>query len=134
MQHPQDIKIRTAVLGESERCQRIEEREAWYEGSAYETGPLAHGRNYEWEEEFYPDRSGPDGGKVRIPLEERKPIQYNVAAHIVDTSVGWLAGEEHWPAINCEDKVTADWISALADNVQLAERQGRLGGGHLQDR
>lgn len=120
-----DFKIRNAVIGELPRTQQLDLLEAWYNGRAYSVGLNA--REYAWEEEFVPDAVGPDGGKVRIPFDHRRPYQYNLAAYIVDTSTAWLCGSRRFPTISVEqeneagedDSSTGDWIGALREATNL---------------
>lgn len=107
----QEAAIRMAVIGELPRVQAIDTLEAWYNGCAYSVGLYA--RPYAWEQEI-----GSDG--KRIPLEQRRPVQMNLAKQIVDSSVSMLLGEEHWPEFEVEDdEDTEQWVSVVSEAINL---------------
>lgn len=106
-----DFAMRSAVIGELPRTQRLDALEAWYNGCAYSVGINA--KPYAWDQEFTND------GK-RVKLEDRRPKQYNLAKKVVNTSAGWLFGFEHFPSIEAEgDEATEEWISVLSEAIQL---------------
>lgn len=108
----QEHAIRMAVIGELPRVQAIDTLEAWYNGCAYSVGLYA--RPYAWDQEH-------DNGK-RIPLEQRRPYQMNLAKQIVDASVSMLLGEEHWPDVEVEDdEDTETWVSVISEAINLPE-------------
>lgn len=119
-----EFAMRSAVIGELPRTLKIDALEAWYNGTAYTYGPYAEGRKYPWDQEF-------DNGK-RIPLENRRPYQYNIARHIVNTSAGMLFGYEHFPGLEAEgDEKTEEWIAVLSEAVSLEDemlRAAKVGG------
>ena len=103
--------MRSAVIGELPRTQRLDALEAWYNGNAYSVGLYA--KPYAWDQEH-------DGTGKRIKLEDRRPKQYNLARKIVDTPAGWLFGYENFPGIEAEnDEITENWIAVLSEAVKL---------------
>lgn len=108
-----EFTMRSQVIGELPRAQRLEAKEAWYDGLAYSVGMNA--RKYDWDQEK-------DAAGKRIPLEERRPRQYNLARYIVDTSTAWLFGEGHFPAVLCKDErdeATQELLTILGEALEL---------------
>lgn len=56
-----------------------------------------------------------------IPIRKRRPsVRYNLAQIIVNDSVSMLFGDDHFPAVDCEDKEYAATINDLIKDLKLS--------------